>query len=236
MVVVGDLVFCKADTTEKVFSDSFEPKFDYDDGEDNNSLPDVSNITLPEEKIQRVKIINSEDLIKGTYTFEDIVLPLPGSKIIYPDNEISELYHDMAKKDSISLIESVHTAKEFSITNMSGDYRRVFQRPIDYTWELLTYSDDNEDLADTDLDIMSGPKPTDLVTYNSPIAINSDDKINFVTEDRKGMIEQVESYYSDPKLALKLGFTLPASCYATMAIRELLKSSTSVAYQKAIKE
>lgn len=43
---------------------------------------------------------------------------------------------------------------------------------------------------------------------------------------------QVEPLHaSDPQeaqLAVKLGLTLPSSCYATMAIRELLKTSTSV--------
>ncbi|KAG6647238.1 hypothetical protein CIPAW_07G064900 [Carya illinoinensis] len=35
-------------------------------------------------------------------------------------------------------------------------------------------------------------------------------------------------------MALKLSFTLPSSCYATMAIRELLKTSTSVAFHKTL--
>lgn len=40
----------------------------------------------------------------------------------------------------------------------------------------------------------------------------------------------------EPQKALKLAFTLPASCYATMAIRELLKTSTSVAFHKTLNQ
>ena len=35
-------------------------------------------------------------------------------------------------------------------------------------------------------------------------------------------------------LALRLSFSLPSSCYATMVIRELLKSSTARDYHKAL--
>ncbi|XP_020582428.1 multisubstrate pseudouridine synthase 7 isoform X2 [Phalaenopsis equestris] len=164
-VVLGDLVFCKSDNFKKVASfESIEPSYEGSDGEHTNSLPDISDAALPEEKVRLVKTINSEDLISGDYTFEDVVLPLPGSRTIYPNNDIAEIYLDISKEDGISLTESVHGVKEFSITSMTGDYRRVFQRPIDYNWELLTYVDNNESLAKTDLDFISGPKPTDLVT------------------------------------------------------------------------
>ncbi|KAE8734678.1 mitochondrial import inner membrane translocase subunit tim23-like [Hibiscus syriacus] len=43
-----------------------------------------------------------------------------------------------------------------------------------------------------------------------------------------------DSNSQEPQKALKLAFTLPASCYATMAIRELLKTSTSVAFHKTL--
>lgn len=35
-------------------------------------------------------------------------------------------------------------------------------------------------------------------------------------------------------LGLRLAFTLPTSCYATMLIRELTKQPTSVAHQKGL--
>ncbi|KAJ0982469.1 hypothetical protein J5N97_010724 [Dioscorea zingiberensis] len=109
---------------------------------------------------------------------------------------------------------------EFSITDMKGDYRRVFQRPVDFVWELLTYTDDNIPLAETDLDVISKVRP-DAVTVDETINGNSGHKAKDENEEMT-------------KMALQLEFTLPASCYATMAIRELLKTSTSVAYQKTI--
>jgi len=45
-----------------------------------------------------LKIVDSEDLLKAVYTFEDVVLPLPGSETLLPRNEVAGIYHEVAKK------------------------------------------------------------------------------------------------------------------------------------------
>ncbi|THU73961.1 hypothetical protein C4D60_Mb04t28350 [Musa balbisiana] len=245
-VVLGDLVLCKEiSPAEMASSDNPELEDDCNDGD--NCLLDLSDGVHSEEKVQFVKVVESEDLLKGLYTFEDVVLPLPGSKILYPANDIAGVYHDLAKKDGISLTESVHGAKEFSISNLKGAYRRVFQRPIDFVWELLDYTDDNIPLVETDLDIMqkdsglSNEKVfVDVISVSQTKNLDSEVSIgkHLVEEgnvDPSPTAELVHnSDIQSPKLALKLAFTLPTSCYATMAVRELLKSSTSVSYHKSL--
>ncbi|PPR91576.1 hypothetical protein GOBAR_AA29111 [Gossypium barbadense] len=260
-VVLGDLVYSKGDDAEK--TEVLPPEHEdnsLEDAYDCGQLDEISGKDLPLEKNNLVKVITASDISTGNYTIEDVVLPMPGSRIIYPMNEVADVYHDMAKKDGISLTESVHNIKEFSITSMTGSYRRVFQKPIDFQWDLLSYTDGNLALSETDIDKIAKTKPVNPVKEENPTngtegeessnhleqLESFEDEKKFSTDDnevevsREAEPPQVHSppdlNSQEPQKALKLAFTLPASCYATMAIRELLKTSTSVAFHKTLNQ
>lgn len=241
-VVEGDLVYkIGCPIGEVTTTDTL----DDEDSHTNSSEMEMSCETLPEEAIQSVKIVDSEDLLKAVYTFEDVVLPLPGSETLLPGNEVAGIYHQIAKKDGISLTESVHGIKDFSITNMKGGYRRVLQRPVDFEWDLITYTDDNAPLVATDLDVLSETQSSEAnepicdVTCSYPsgdYGLQASLDISEPTAEASSVVTKSIgiSDVIPEKLAVKLEFTLPASSYATMAIRELTKTSTSVACQKTL--
>ncbi|KAL3349408.1 hypothetical protein AABB24_022504 [Solanum stoloniferum] len=254
-VVLGDMVYSKEEYKVK---ESFVA--DCEDVNDNNmddysNLDEISETDLPEERNIPVKVINEEDLKSGTYTIDDVLLPLPGSRVIYPSNDIGEVYRDLAQKDGISLTETAHKIKEFSITNMTGAYRRVFQKPKDFEWELLSYTDGTIPLAETDFDVLAKSvkskvreeDPTngskELPADSSAISVGGDMLSGKVREEKINNEAEMQSEKSqsggnaeESQMALKLSFTLPASCYATMAVRELLKTSTSVAFHKSLND
>ncbi|KAL7157781.1 hypothetical protein ABFS83_02G099900 [Erythranthe nasuta] len=257
-VVLGDLVYCKNQEIEKEikFSNSECEGGNGNDTHDDCHVDELSVIDLSEARNTVVKVISEEDIAAGTYTIDDIVLPLPGSRITYPLNDIGKIYHDIARKDDISLTDGAHNSKEFSFTSITGAYRRVFQKPKDFEWELLKYTDANIPLAETDIDIIAKSGTSTSVRDSndeeqiklqngcSSKSENLDDKIEQLvgSEETESVREEdihIEESRGAPKaqesqMALKLSFTLPSSCYATMAIRELLKTSTSVAFHKAL--
>ncbi|KAH1083475.1 hypothetical protein J1N35_023236 [Gossypium stocksii] len=260
-VVLGDLVYSKGDDAEKTEVVPHEHEDNsLEDAYDCGQLDEISGKDLPLEKNNLVKVMTASDISTGNYTIEDVVLPMPGSRIIYPMNEVADVYHDMAKKDGISLTESVHNIKEFSITSVTGSYRRVFQKPIDFQWDLLLYTDGNLALSETDIDKIAKTRPVNPVKEENPTngtegeepfnhleqLESFEDEKKFSTDDnevevsREAEPPQVHSppdlNSQEPQKALKLAFTLPASCYATMAIRELLKTSTSVAFHKTLNQ
>ncbi|VAH80527.1 unnamed protein product [Triticum turgidum subsp. durum] len=228
-VIEGDLVYKKECLGEGTVTHASKNNDDHT----NASEMDIFAETLPEEMIQSVKIADSEDLLKAVYTLEDVVLPLPGSETLFPGNEVAGIYHEIANKDGISLTESIHGVKEFSITSMKGGYRRALQRPIDCEWDLMTYTDDKIPLVETDLDVLSKAKPSEVNELLSTGA-SHDDSLDTFGATILAETETIGSSDLLPELAVKLSFTLPTSSYATMAIRELTKTSTSVDCQKAL--
>eukprot|EP00934_Nitzschia_sp_Nitz4_P000955 Nitzschia sp. Nitz4//scaffold13_size275219//24678//30498//NITZ4_000840-RA/size275219-processed-gene-0.125-mRNA-1//-1//CDS//3329535912//955//frame0 len=77
-----------------------------------------------------IEVVKSED---NTIQFSQIVLPLPGHSIQYPDNEIRQVYEDLMKQDGVAFDKN---APEESTAK--GGYRRLIVLPKDVKHDRLS--------------------------------------------------------------------------------------------------
>ena len=144
------------------------------------------------------KIVTAEEASAGTYSLDDVVLPLPGMEVLYPTHAIGSLYKATLEEDKVDkVIAEGHATREYSLT---GAYRYMIARPHDLEWSILRYKDKDEDLSYNDLDALNGiPR---------------------------------KSHTEGDLKALQMAFTLPSSTYATMLLREVMKTSTSASFHR----
>ncbi|XP_061178701.1 pseudouridylate synthase 7 homolog [Saccostrea echinata] len=180
--VVGDLVY-KGDLKDVAFKEENQ--------ESSTNGENTSSRVTP-------TIVTTENL--SQYTIQDVLLPLPGFDIKYPDNEVGKWYSDLLEADGLTMEGLKHSNKQYALP---GAYRRLLLVPSDLNWKMYKYTDVTKELTLSDLDLIK-QKP-------EPVS-EPDGTAN----------------------ALKIQMSLPQSCYATMALREVLKIDTSAAYQSSL--
>merc|ERR1711865_1145466 len=143
-------------------------------------------------------LVTAEEATEGTYSIHDVVLPLPGTEVLFPSHQIGSLFKARLEEDGVlDHVLNGHKIKEFSLT---GGYRSLVVLPGEMECELLRYTEVNQDLTRTDLEVMGGKPPHHAMQQEGPLK------------------------------AVRLSFTLPSSTYATMCLRELMKTSTSASF------
>ena len=212
--VEGDLVLRDGDGDGAPDGAGAKPGADGDGGGgdgDAAKAPFFQRRGLPE-----VRYVTREEAEAKTVPIDRVVLPLPGTKVTYPKNVSAEAFRRIAEADGVDLEAAQHGERDFSLAGLPGAYRKLVHVPADLKWKFLRYEEDAADLVETDVELLEKAGRTPPGGPTPPPG-------GGVSEGAPGA-----------KLALQFQVTLPPSCYATMLIREMLKTSTSAAFHKTL--
>lgn len=94
-----------------------------------------------------VRFLSKDEL--GNFQITDVVHPLPGYNVTYPNNIVKEWYEELLKEDDLTSEHLKQTVKKYSL---SGTYRHIVKKVNEMSWNTCYYSDPEEDLILSDLD------------------------------------------------------------------------------------
>ncbi|XP_068212996.1 pseudouridylate synthase 7 homolog isoform X2 [Palaemon carinicauda] len=172
---------------------------DEEDGDDDIAEPNDSEKAKSVIDISSFHILSEEEA--KTTPITDVLLPLPGHKIEFPQNEVKDWYIELLEADKLSIADLKHRVKCYSVI---GSYRRLIVQPSEVNSMITYYDDPTKPLIQSDMDKLSSESVEE----------------NLLKEGKNK--------------AVLIDLSLPASSYATMALRELLKMDTSSAFQATL--
>jgi tRNA pseudouridine13 synthase len=229
-VIKGDLILVEdSDTTNA------EPEQDQDGDEVINPNDEEGYAKV------HARALTEEEASSGRYSIRDVVLPMPGYEVIYPDNDIGAFYAEfMARPENGGLDPDKmrRIRREFSLP---GRYRRLMNRFLGTpSVDVKTYVDDTEQMHPTDLDLVraassgkgkraressgaAGDGPAGKKFKGdgdgSGSAVEKDEAEAATSEqpEEKKTVGEPEK-----KIAAVVRFQLGSSAYATVTLRELM--------------
>ncbi|KPI44041.1 Multisubstrate pseudouridine synthase 7 [Cyphellophora attinorum] len=171
------------------------------------------------DAFERARPLTATEASSGAYSIFDIVLPLPGFDIIYPENASGgEFYKQVMGEDGLDPYDMRRSQKDFSL---SGSYRKVMARIAkSYTVDVRTYTDDNEQFVDTDREKLFGRRE-DGRKKNVEAGEEAGQQESDTQQNAQSAEISEDKEVKRMKTAAILKLQLGTSQYATMALREI---------------
>jgi len=158
----------------------------------------------------------ASDHDEGKYLLKDVVLPLPGYSVQYPENEVGEKYKERLERDGL-------TVKSFRLRalgmNLPGAYRKLVAFPGDLMWKCV--QDEHActgNFSAGDSAASTGSNPKNDVVKRPRLGEN--ETICTDATEQTELPRSLDNFCND----IEISFSLEPSCYATSCIRELMKN------------
>lgn len=155
--IVGDMVLMVGSNENALIDEAIIPENENCNQEEDDSQTVVNR--------QEVKILTADDL--ENYTIYDLVLPLPGFDVKYPNNEVKSWYKELLEEVGLSLemtkqkVKYVYCnivvkrklfMKYFRTYTLSGNYRKILSKAENVNWYTMGYNDPNDNLLISDFE------------------------------------------------------------------------------------
>ncbi len=216
IVIPGDLVLVNEhkEKTEGIP----KPEAIDEDGEDIIYPAEDDRAGNTEDIFIRARALSEDEANTGDYSIFDIVLPMPGFDIIYPENEISDVYKEFMASERGGGLDPFDMRRKWKDVSLSGGYRKVLARTgDDVSYEIKLYEGEHEQFVQTDLDRLLQKKPQREQQPEVSEKVNDAGEVQIPIEGGE------EAKREGSKIAVVLKLQLGTSQYATMALRELMK-------------
>ena len=187
--------------------------------------------------IEHPYALTQEDIATNTYTIFDIVLPLPGHNVTYPTFMLP-LYHASMQAHGDLDPEKMH--RNWRDTSLPGSYRKLLGRPGEgWACEQVWYHEPDAKIALTDWERLEGRREKQQQQASplaAAVAVGEEDSTMANTAENIDVVRAVlarttssgiilaDNIPPGDRLAIVLRFQLQSSTYATMALRELMKT------------
>ncbi|KFY02211.1 hypothetical protein O988_02324 [Pseudogymnoascus sp. VKM F-3808] len=146
-VVEGDLVLVEANADKPAVEE-------LDQNGEVVVLPAADDTAVStDDMFQRARPLSAEEAASGKFSIFDIVLPTPGYDIEYPMNAIGDFYKTFMGSERGGGLDPANMRRAQKDFSLSGSYRKIMGTVgNDVTYEVKAYTEDNEQMVETDLD------------------------------------------------------------------------------------